>query len=89
MKRFTRERTWRRRLIVLCILVCAGGCQSALYNTYPVPGEEAGQGLKYYRTAFPRGQRPDPWQGQSTEAAEPEQGNDAEETATTEESTNP
>ncbi len=76
-------------VVALCSIATFMGCQSALHNTYPVPGERAGQGLKYYRNAFPRGQNPDPWETQNPKTTASEQGNDAQETATTEESTSP
>lgn len=73
--------------IILCTLVLVLGCQSALHNTYPVPGESAGDGLKYYRSAFPRGQRPDPWEQQNEARAESEPVEDAKEGAATESQT--
>jgi hypothetical protein len=87
MKRFRCWRSQWRPVAVLCILVFVVGCQSALHNTYPVPGERAGQGLKYYRSAFPRGQRPDPWENQGQAMGESEPGDDGKEEAGTEEPT--
>ena len=75
-----KPKRWRLPMI-LCTLISVVGCQSALYNTYPVPGEDAGDGLKYYRSAFPRGQRPDPWEQQSETRAESERVEDAKEDA--------
>gem|GEM_PF-2528490 len=74
-------------LTIVCTLISFVGCQSALYNTYPVPGEGAGDGLKYYRSAFPRGQRPDPWEQQNEARAESERADDAKEDAATESQT--
>lgn len=87
MKRtVSKSNRWRLPIIV-CTLVSGLGCQSALHNTYPVPGESAGKGLKYYRSAFPRGQRPDPWEQQNEAGAESERVEDAKETAATESQT--
>jgi len=87
MRRFVNERKQWRLPMILCILISVVGCQSALYNTYPVPGEGAGDGLKYYRSAFPRGQRPDPWEQQSETRAESERVEDAKENAATQSQT--
>jgi len=87
MKRLVLERKRWRLPVTLCTLISVVGCQSALYNTYPVPGESAGEGLKYYRNAFPRGQRPDPWEQQSKERAELERVEDAKENSATESET--
>ena len=73
--------------IIVCTLLSVLGCQSAIYNTYPVPGENAGEGLKYYRSTFPRGQRPDPWEQQNEARAESEPVEDAKENAATESQT--
>jgi hypothetical protein len=70
------------------ILAGVLGCQSALYNTYPVPGENAGKGLKYYRDVFPRGQKPDLWEGQKQTTVEPEPRENAQEKATTDSTKN-
>jgi hypothetical protein len=64
--------------LVFGILVGVVGCQSAVYNTYSVPGKTAGGGLRYYDSSFPRGEKPDPWEGQGQESAEPEREEDAE-----------
>lgn len=78
-----------RSLIIWGILVVVTGCQSAFYNTYPVPGENAGDGLKYYRSAFPRGERPDPWERRSETPVEAEREEDAEEETATRPSAKP
>jgi len=70
-------RLWHLAL-VFGILVGVVGCHSAVYNTYSVPGETAGGGLRYYNNSFPRGEKPDPWEGQGQESVEPEREEDAE-----------
>jgi hypothetical protein len=72
-----RDRLWRFAG-ASGILLCVVGCQSAIHNTYPVPGENAGGGLRYYRSAFPRGEKSDPWEGQETATAQPPGVHDAE-----------
>jgi hypothetical protein len=79
---------WRLAL-VFGILVGVVGCQSALYNTYSVPGETAGGGLRYYNSSFPRGEKPDPWEGQGQETVEPEREKDAEKEEATGSSASP
>ncbi len=72
-----RIKLWRLSM-TFGILVGVMGCQSAFHNTYPVPGKKAEGGLRYYRSAFPRGEKRDPWEGQGRTTVEPGREEDAE-----------
>ena len=48
MKRFVMT------VVLGCVLLGCVGCATPLFNTHMKAGEKSGDGLKYYRTNFPR-----------------------------------